>query len=284
MANKGALIVGTGSGGSEIALNLASTGIGHITLIDDDRIQPENYFRFIAGMSELGRFKIDAVRDSIIERELATSVSTFPLDIIKEADRLRGIVADFDGVLICATDSIASRRVMNCTAVLYQKPLVIAGTLDGGRIGEIMLVLPFQGPCYECVRLHFGTALEPGESDGRSPIPYLGNEDSRGGEAAGAALRSDIVVVAGLATRVALSVLDPEDFPTLSANYIAWGREECSGNPEPFNFALPFSTHYAAIPRTKDCPVCGAIPTELIGVNIEAKAADILSAVRAETP
>ena len=44
---------------AEIALNLACTGVGKLTLFDPDRVHPENYVRFIGGYEDLGRRKSD---------------------------------------------------------------------------------------------------------------------------------------------------------------------------------------------------------------------------------
>src|SRR5712664_4660656 len=72
LKQKSAMIVGVGSGGSEIALNLACSGVGSLELLDPDRIRPENYIRFPSGRTDLGRYKVEAVKSLISERELPT--------------------------------------------------------------------------------------------------------------------------------------------------------------------------------------------------------------------
>ena len=134
------MIVGVGSGGSEIALNLACSGVGSwLELVDADRLHPENYIRFPASKQELGRYKVDVVRSMIHEREVPAAVGVHYLDVVRDADDFRGTLASGIDLIICATDSISSRRLVNCTAVQMGIPCIIAGTLNHGKIGEILL-------------------------------------------------------------------------------------------------------------------------------------------------
>jgi molybdopterin/thiamine biosynthesis adenylyltransferase len=276
LAPKSVTIVGLGSGGSEIALNLACAGVGRLALIDYDRLQPENYVRFIAGNTELGRRKIDVIQSAIRERELPTEVTVHALNVVSGADRFRGILSEGTDLVICATDSVVSRRAVNAAAVWFNTPCIIAGTLDGGRIGEVLRVLPYRLPCYECVRMQLGTVLEPAESDDRAATPYLGSEEAA---LQSTALRSDIALVASLATRVALHELAPGHFGDLPASYVVWGREADDSRPEPFCFPAPLSTNYVKVARRKDCPLCGATPPELIGIDVQKAANEILATI-----
>jgi molybdopterin/thiamine biosynthesis adenylyltransferase len=276
LAPKSVMIVGLGSGGSEIALNLACAGVGRLTLIDHDRLQPENYERFIAGGTELGRRKIDIVQSAIRERELPTQVTLYGLNVVLGADRFRGILSEGADLVICATDSVVSRRTVNAAAVRFNAPCVIAGTLDDGRIGEVLRVLPYRLPCYECVRMQLGTVLEPTETDERAATPYVGSEEAA---LNGTALRSDITLVASLATRVALHDLAPDHFAETPTSYIVWGREADGSRPEPFRFPAPFSTNYVTVTRRKDCPLCGATPPELMGIDVQKATDEILAAI-----
>ena len=276
LASKSVIIVGLGSGGAEIALDLACAGVGKLTLIDYDRLNTENYLRFIAGSTELGRRKIDIVSSAIRDRELPTEVTGYALDVVSDADRFRGILDGSTDLLICATDSVSSRRTVNAAAVLLHLPCIVAGLLDDGRIGEVLRVVPFQFPCYECVRMELGTVLEMPASGDRASTPYLGSEEAA---LSGTALRSDVTLVASLTAQVALHQLVPERFPELPASYIVWGREADHSRPDPFRFDAPFSTNYVRIGRRKDCPLCGADPSDLMGLDIQKAADEILAGI-----
>jgi len=271
---KSAMIVGLGSGGSEIALNLACCGIGNLELIDPDRVRPENYVRFPTGKLELGRYKVDVVASLISERELPTAVNAHRLDILREADEFRNLVTKQVDVIVCATDSVASRRLANWTAVAVNVPCVIAGTLDQGRIGEVLKMIPHRSPCYECARLELGAAFELASSDERSATPYVEMENEH---LDGGALRPDISVPAVIATRAVFEILDPTNFPEGPAAYIVWGREADKSYASPFQFELPLSTNHVRLSKRKDCPVCGALPSELVGVDVAGEATEILA-------
>jgi molybdopterin/thiamine biosynthesis adenylyltransferase len=276
LSSKAVIIAGLGSGGAEIALNLACAGVGNLTLIDYDRINPENYIRFIAGRTDLGRRKIDIVCSAITDRDLSPKITRHAFNIVSDADRFRGVLSQGADLVICATDSVASRRTVNAAAVVLQMPCIIAGTLNDGRMGEVLHVLPYQSPCYECVRMELGSVLEPPEIDDRAATPYVGSEEAALGSTA---LRSDITLVASLACRVALHELAPQQFPGFPTNYILWGREADHAWADPFHFETPFSTNYVRVDRRKDCPLCGPPPPELLGVDVREAANEILRGI-----
>ena len=68
LAEKKVVIVGLGSGGSPIALELARAGIGHFTLIYFDRLELGNISRHVCGVNDLGRYKTIAVRDQMLQK------------------------------------------------------------------------------------------------------------------------------------------------------------------------------------------------------------------------
>jgi molybdopterin/thiamine biosynthesis adenylyltransferase len=274
LRSRSVMIVGVGSGGSEIALNLACSGIGRLDLVDSDRLRPENYIRFPTGKQELGRHKVDVVSSMIHERELPTEVGLHHLDVVTDADQFRGLLSPSIDLLICATDSTRSRRLVNCTAVQMRIPCIIAGTLNNGRIAEVLRISPFESACYECVRLELGAVLEE-EAFGDRPItPYVGPEEMR---QEGAALRMDITIPAALASNVAIQVLNPAKCKSAPTPYILWGREANMSLPPPFQFEYPFATNFVPVKKRKDCPVCGALPAELVGVDVPQRVREILA-------
>lgn len=65
MNTKAALIVGCGSVGSLIALELARAGVCKFILVDSDTLEIHNICRHQLGFRDLGRYKVDAVADAI---------------------------------------------------------------------------------------------------------------------------------------------------------------------------------------------------------------------------
>jgi hypothetical protein len=73
---KNVAIIGLGSGGSLIALHLAKSGIGNLTLIDGDVIMDHNIVRHICSLKDVGRYKTLAVKDYILERVPTIKITT----------------------------------------------------------------------------------------------------------------------------------------------------------------------------------------------------------------
>ncbi|MBA2470773.1 MAG: ThiF family adenylyltransferase [Pseudonocardiales bacterium] len=148
-------VVGLGGLGSFVALELAYLGVGHLTLIDPDRIELSNLNRLIgAGPDDVGRHKVDVFRQ-VIERlapgVAVTAVAAPLLDCIalnhaKAADLLLGCV-----------DTHGARLSLNHLSIRYLIPLIDAGTgarlgtdsLDARLGGQVQVVAPGVG-CLEC--------------------------------------------------------------------------------------------------------------------------------------
>jgi molybdopterin/thiamine biosynthesis adenylyltransferase len=275
LRDKRVAIVGLGSGGSEVALNLASAGVGNLVMFDDDRLHQENYIRHLLDKRDLGRMKVTAIIDALKARDLPTKAVGHAINVLWRADYFRDNLAEArPDVLICATDSNDSRRFINMCAVGLNIPLVIAGILDGGHVGEVICVMPRKTACYECVRLALGAALAGPESGERASNPYLGvEEDGR----SFAVQRFDVTFVSSVATRVALQVLDPERYEPLPAEYVVWGREKGNEHAPPFNFLYPLSFNFVPISRQTHCPVCGRGADDLGGVDIDGRFAEIIA-------
>lgn len=259
-------IVGMGSGGSEIAINLACAGVGTLNLIDYDYLEPENYIRHILDRQDLGRRKVHGVETALQNRDLPIAIGYHVVNVLGDADAFReNLEKGPPDLLICATDGRRSRRFLNYYAVRMGIPLLVAGLLDGGIVGEVLLVLPGTSACYECVRLQLGAELEKPTSEERPDTPYAGGEADTSQTVIH---RFDVAFVAGLATRIALQVLDPSDFEAVPTKYLTWGRERREGSG-PFAFDLPLSVNFVPVDKRGDCPVCGTPAPELDGVDID---------------
>lgn len=276
LSGKKVAIVGAGSGGGDLAIQFASAGVGKLALFDGERLEPPNLVRHQVTRRDLGRRKVSGIASNLEERDFPTQVTEYFTDVVVWANEFRTNVAkESPDLIVCATDSRESRRFVNYCAIQLGIPLVIAGILDGGKIGEVIFCRPRSTACYECIRLELGAALEQPSSETRPQIPYLGGEaqDLQSGT-----YRFDISIVSGLATRVGLHVLDPDTFEALPTNYLVWGREKTEYDP-PFRFEFPLSVNYVSIPRRSDCPVCSVLPDELHGLDINAHAAEILAKI-----
>ena len=144
-----AVIVGAGGLGSPAALYLASAGVGHITLIDDDVVDLTNLQRQIAHTTErVGMSKVESAAKAMvaINPQVRVTVARTRVD----AAALDGWVRDATVVLDCS-DNYATRHAINAVCVRHAKPLVAGAVIQFD--GQITVVDPrdAQSPCYACI-------------------------------------------------------------------------------------------------------------------------------------
>jgi molybdopterin-synthase adenylyltransferase len=148
-------VIGVGGLGSFVALELAYLGVGHLILIDPDRIELSNLNRLIgAGPDDIGRPKVEVFRN-VIERVAPTvDVSAVPAPLLDELSLDQAKGAD---LLLGCVDRHGARLSLNHLSIRYLIPLVDAGTgarlgADGGTVkfgGQVQVVAPGIG-CLEC--------------------------------------------------------------------------------------------------------------------------------------
>ena len=67
-SEKSAIVIGAGGIGNWMALDLALLGVGTLILIDPDKVEVSNLNRTLFKLSDIGRYKTEAVKDLVSER------------------------------------------------------------------------------------------------------------------------------------------------------------------------------------------------------------------------
>ena len=131
------LVIGAGGLGSPLITYLASGGIGHLGIIDDDRVELSNLPRqTIFETGDIGRLKVDAASDRVAELNPACKVTVYPSALT--ADNAAEIIGAYD-VVADGCDNFATRFIVNDTCVALGKPLVSAAI--SGFQGQLMTVM-----------------------------------------------------------------------------------------------------------------------------------------------
>ena len=155
-----ALIIGAGGLGSPAALYLGSAGVGHITVVDHDRVETTNLQRQIAHtMDRIGHFKVRSIAQAIAQINPDVQVTA----VTQRADDelLNKLVQQADVVLDC-TDNFQTRHAINRACVQHLKPLVSGAALQlDGQVSVFDSRQP-TGPCYACL---FPEAHAPEETN-----------------------------------------------------------------------------------------------------------------------
>ncbi|MEO6624266.1 MAG: molybdopterin-synthase adenylyltransferase MoeB [Burkholderiaceae bacterium] len=144
-----ALIIGAGGLGSPVALYLASAGVRHITIVDDDTVDLTNLQRQIAHTTaRIGQPKVDSMRTAVVEINPDIKVSALRERV--NAARLTDLVAGADVVLDCC-DNFATRQAVNAACVAQPTPLVSGAAIRFDGQVSVYDARHASSPCYACV-------------------------------------------------------------------------------------------------------------------------------------
>ena len=148
-------VTGLGGLGSFVALELAYLGVGHLILIDPDRVEVSNLNRLIgAGPGDVGRYKVDVFRELITRVAPDVEVTTAAAPLLDSAALDHAKSAD---LLLGCVDGHGARLSLNHLSIRYLIPLIDAGSgarpgtddLAAKVGGQVQVVAPGFG-CLEC--------------------------------------------------------------------------------------------------------------------------------------
>jgi len=144
-------VIGAGSIGSAVAEGLIEYGIRKLALVDYDRLQFHNLARHRLLAKDIGRLKVTALRDFLLERDPKAQIDALPFDVTEDANMIRPLLKQ-SNLLIVTSDGVASRRAANHLASWAGTPTIFACVLEDGGIGEILRVKPGVTSCLLCFR------------------------------------------------------------------------------------------------------------------------------------
>jgi len=149
LVNSTVLIVGLGGLGSPVALYLASAGVGHLFLADDDSVDTSNLQRqIIHRENNVNRLKVESAAETI--HQLNSLIKTtlyskrFSLDALDQAIKKVDVVVD-------CSDNFETRVAINKACVKNKTPLVSGAAIR--MEGQVSVFDPRQAesPCYQCL-------------------------------------------------------------------------------------------------------------------------------------
>ncbi|MBR1592160.1 MAG: sulfur carrier protein ThiS adenylyltransferase ThiF [Ruminococcus sp.] len=111
------VICGLGGLGSNIALSLARAGVGHIHLIDFDRVDISNLNRQQYFISQIGQYKTDALSETLKKISVCTEITS---QCVKLTEDNINILAPYE--IICEAFDKAEQKAMLVNAVLENFP------------------------------------------------------------------------------------------------------------------------------------------------------------------
>ncbi len=213
LRNKSALVVGLGSLGSPLVLQLARAGIKQLSLIDCDHIQAGNTVRWALGWQFAGLYKARALAMQLTGSYPYTAVQAYNVRIgvpgapdqgsRSDYELIRSLCGDADLMI----DASANQRVSHFLADLARelgKPYLWLTTTHGAAGGVVGRILPGKTEgCWHCFlhRLGDGSIALPADSGGDEIQPGGCSQPTF----IGAGIDSDEIAL--LASRLAISTL-----------------------------------------------------------------------------
>jgi molybdopterin/thiamine biosynthesis adenylyltransferase len=142
-------IIGVGATGAAVSALLARAGVGRLTLIDRDFVEPSNLQRQILFDEEDARQstpKAEAARRQIARFNSEISVQAHIADLVPA--NIATLLAGAD-LLLDATDNFETRYLLNDYAIQQSVPWIYAGAV--GSYAVTMNILPGETACLACI-------------------------------------------------------------------------------------------------------------------------------------
>lgn len=157
LKNSSVLIMGLGGLGCSAALYLASSGIGHLTLVDFDTVSNSNLNRQILyTTNSLKQPKVLAAKAALLQLNSKLSITTYKDKLTDKT--LSTLMKDHHLVIDC-TDNIETREQINLNCFNSKTALITAAAI---RMEGIISVFTYQDdePCYHCLSQRFYSAKQ----------------------------------------------------------------------------------------------------------------------------
>ena len=260
LADANVLVAGCGSGGGNVALQLVMSGVRNFTLADNDVLEPENVIRHVCGLRYVGQKKVDALADTLADRNPNVSISKLEVDLLRYEGLEREVAAAT--VVVIATDNEPTRYRLNELCVATRTPFVVGRVFTRGIGGDVFAYRPGSGGCLACLEQ---TLERTKFREGVREIDLVSEEEreavygmERGEIKDSPGLNVDIAFITAFHTRYVLDAIAnrlparPKYLPQIDENYVIWGNR-----PQP-PFTKNFQLQRITLSPREGCLVCGA--------------------------
>lgn len=253
---KKVMLIGLGTLGSFISLELAKTGISHFILIDYDKIQPVNICRHIAFINDIGKFKTEVIKEQILQTNPKATVKHLNINPFTTAN-----IMDFKrkikntDLIVMSTANHNASILLNKIAIDEKKTVIYSVCGPDAKSGRIFRVFPNRSPCYICINSqllsqdNFFYRIKP--TNDKFTIQFAGyNQPGIPG------ISIDINFIALFTARLAIQTLLSENEAELQSecNHYIWQNYKTGINPYRDIDLIP----QGEFSKMFDCEFCGA--------------------------
>ena len=149
LRGKSVLLVGCGSVGSELALQLTSAGVGRLTVSDPETFMEENLYRHVLSVNDIGRLKAESLAREIALRHPWAEVTSWdkPLEGLRDL----AVLEPFDLVVIAIGSPTVERIFAEyCRQETLDVPVMNCWLEGYGIGGHAILAMPGAKGCWNC--------------------------------------------------------------------------------------------------------------------------------------
>lgn len=142
-------MVGAGGLGSPAALYLVAAGIGHISLIDDDRVERSNLQRQVAHTdARVGMAKVESARQTLAALNPQVRIDTHETRL--SAANVETLIAGHE-VVIDGADNFPTRYLLDAACRRLRIPLVYGAVHRFSGQVSVFDARRDDSPCYRCL-------------------------------------------------------------------------------------------------------------------------------------
>lgn len=262
MLDKRAVLVGCGSVGSFVAMQLARSGVGKFVLCDTDTLEIHNICRHQCGFDDLGRYKVDAVKDKILNINPNAEVITYRSIIQRVPEEDLMPLLGRNTIIIGGGDNRGSADWACKLAIKTDSTFVSTGCWTRAFAGEIFYWASGRNlSCYSCA---LGGLID--EDRPESHATYFGSDEEKETLSFEPGIAADIDFVTIIAVKLALDLLnrDNENYTPRVIDYLKQYTWVCNtnntkiGGPRAAMFPTPlWITNNLTVNKDHSCPFCG---------------------------
>ena len=152
MAQKRVVLLGCGSVGSLVGMELARSGAGHFFLVDADIMEYHNICRHQCGIEDVGDLKVNALERKILNINPKAEVVKFEGIVENVPEKM---FTDFckagDTIFVGCADNRGADVYANRIASYFNSAFLSIGFWERAYAGEIFYHIPGKNmPCYMC--------------------------------------------------------------------------------------------------------------------------------------
>ena len=143
------VVVGAGGLGTPVLLYLAAAGVGHLRVIDDDRIERSNLHRqVIHADARVGMGKVESARLSMLALNPRIGIETrsVRLDSDNAADLLSG-----NDVVVDGADNLRTRYALSAASIRLGIPMIYGAVERFSGQASVFDPREPRSPCYRCL-------------------------------------------------------------------------------------------------------------------------------------